>query len=82
MRLKAHFRDEHGNLWVEALAAQTVEEAVKEAKTRAEKRNRGNLALNLGGAYTFEPLEIIDYDRNGYSVWQNERRCGVRGWKR
>lgn len=80
MRLSAYYRDKNGNVLIVPLASKTACEAVQEAKEWAERKNRANHALCMEGAYTYEPLEIVDHDRDGRSVWVHPR-LGSRGWK-
>lgn len=76
-----HFRNQEGQPVSAQLRAGTVDRAIQEGKNLCEDLRRAYVSRGGAAKAAYVALEITDESRNGYTVWQNEAACGVRGWR-
>ena len=81
MRFQAHFRDRSAAPFTVDLTSERVHEAISEAQDVEKRLKEGYLPLRGDYVHAFLLCEITDEARSGYTVWENEALCGVRGWQ-
>lgn len=75
-----HFRNQEGQPVSAQLRAGTAQRAILEGKALCSDLRKAYESRGGAVKAAYVALEVTDESRNGYTVWQNEAACGVRGW--